>query len=146
MRESGGGGDPLRLRATPSRVRVAAHAAGLGDEATTRAVAIATTTPSPAEWRRFLSAACAFLGTMLLLAGAMVALVALFAIPQTNELVIGLFWFVLKVFVIVYMFIWYRGTFPRYRYDQLMNVGWKYLIPISMGSLVVNGVVLLLTR
>jgi len=83
---------------------------------------------------------------MLLLAGAMAALAALFAIPQTNELIIGLFWFVFKVFIIVYMFIWYRGTFPRYRYDQLMNVGWKYLIPISMGSLVVNGVVLLLTR
>ena len=83
---------------------------------------------------------------MLGLAVVMLLLAALFAIPQTNELVIGLFWFVFKVFIIVYMFIWYRGTFPRYRYDQLMNVGWKYLIPISMGSLVVNGVVLLLTR
>lgn len=83
---------------------------------------------------------------MLGLAVVMVLIAALFAIPQTNELIIGMFWFVLKVFVIVYMFIWYRGTFPRYRYDQLMNVGWKYLIPISMGSLVVNGVVLLLTR
>jgi NADH-quinone oxidoreductase subunit H len=83
---------------------------------------------------------------MLGLAVVMLLIAALFAIPQTNELIIGMFWFVLKVFVIVYMFIWYRGTFPRYRYDQLMNVGWKYLIPISMGSLVVNGVVLLLTR
>jgi NADH-quinone oxidoreductase subunit H len=31
--------------------------------------------------------------------------------------------------------IWFRGTFPRFRYDQLMNIGWKYMIPIGMGAI-----------
>lgn len=83
---------------------------------------------------------------MLALAGAFLLLAALFALPVTNTVVIGLFWFVLKLAVMVYLFIWYRGTFPRFRYDQLMDVGWKWLIPISMGSLIVNGAVQLLAR
>jgi len=84
-------------------------------------------------------------GVMAVLALAMFAIVGLFAIPAVNPFIIGLFWFLLKVSLIIYTFIWYRGTFPRFRYDQLMQVGWKYLIPISMGSLIVNGVVLLAT-
>lgn len=62
--------DPLRLRATAHRVRVAARAAGLPDVAVHRGVRIATLTPPFDEWRRYLSATLAFLGTMLLLAGA----------------------------------------------------------------------------
>ena len=58
----------------------------------------------------------------------------LFAFPAVNELIIGFFWFLFKVLILIYTFIWYRGTFPRFRYDQLMDVGWKYLIPISIGS------------
>ena len=69
----------------------------------------------------------------------------LFAFPAVNELIIGFFWFLFKVLILIYTFIWYRGTFPRFRYDQLMDVGWKYLIPISIGSLIVNGVVMLAT-
>lgn len=82
---------------------------------------------------------------MLLLAGVMFLVALLFAIPAVNPLIIGLFWFLLKVFVIIYTFIWFRGTFPRYRYDQLMHIGWTYLIPISIGALIVNAVVLLWT-
>ena len=81
---------------------------------------------------------------MLALAGGMFLFAALFAIPALNTLIIGLFWFLLKVAVLIYTFIWYRGTFPRYRYDQLMRVGWIYLIPISIGALIVNAVALLL--
>lgn len=77
---------------------------------------------------------------MLGLAGAALLLAALFAVPAINPLIIGLFWFLAKVSVLVYMFIWYRGTFPRFRYDQLMDVGWKWLIPISMVGLIVNAV------
>ena len=61
--------------------------------------------------------------------------------PIQRVVVIGLFWFLVKVGAIVYLMIWFRGTFPRYRYDQLMNIGWKWLIPISIGSIIVNGVV-----
>ena len=75
---------------------------------------------------------------MAVVGGAMFLFVLLFAIPSMNELIIGLFWFLFKVFVIVYSFIWFRGTFPRFRYDQLMRVGWTYLIPISIGALIVN--------
>jgi NADH-quinone oxidoreductase subunit H len=65
----------------------------------------------------------------------------LFAIPPVNRLVIGVFWFVLKVAVIVYMMIWFRGTFPRFRYDQLMNIGWKVLIPLGMVFILINAAV-----
>jgi len=51
------------------------------------------------------------------------------------------FWFVLKVAVFMYMFIWYRATWPRYRFDQLMRVGWKVLLPISLGVLILTAIV-----
>jgi NADH-quinone oxidoreductase subunit H len=65
----------------------------------------------------------------------------LFAIPTVNGAVIGLFWFFLKVFLFIYLLIWFRGTFPRFRYDQLMNIGWKYLIPLGLAAILVNAVV-----
>src|SRR6266404_6214803 len=63
-----------------------------------------------------------------------------FLVPMINAAIIGLFWFMFKVAVIVYIMIWFRGTFPRFRYDQLMNIGWKYMIPIGIGALVVNAI------
>src|SRR5580704_6232765 len=63
-----------------------------------------------------------------------------FLIPPVNAAIIGLFWFMFKVAVIVYIMIWFRGTFPRFRYDQLMDIGWKYMIPIGIGALVVNAI------
>jgi NADH-quinone oxidoreductase subunit H len=61
-----------------------------------------------------------------------------FLIDPVNQAIIGLFWFMFKVGVIVYIMIWFRGTFPRFRYDQLMDIGWKYMIPIGIGAVVVN--------
>jgi NADH-quinone oxidoreductase subunit H len=63
-----------------------------------------------------------------------------FLIGPVNTAIIGLFWFMFKVAVIVYIMIWFRGTFPRFRYDQLMDIGWKYMIPIGIGAVVVNAI------
>ena len=56
------------------------------------------------------------------------------------DLVPGWVWFFSKMFVFLYIFIWIRATLPRYRYDQLMRLGWKVLIPIAIGNIVVTGV------
>src|SRR5439155_7378203 len=50
-------------------------------------------------------------------------------------------WFLLKSFVFLYVFIWVRAMLPRYRYDQLMRLGWKVLIPLAIATLVVTGIV-----
>ncbi len=70
----------------------------------------------------------------------LVGLGVLFIIPPVNHAVIGLFWFLLKVSCIIYLMIWFRGTFPRFRYDQLMNIGWKIAIPVGMAAVLVNSV------
>ncbi|MGA9988064.1 MAG: complex I subunit 1 family protein [Terriglobales bacterium] len=51
------------------------------------------------------------------------------------------FWFLLKVAVFIYLFIWYRATWPRYRFDQLMRIGWKVMLPISLGVLMLTAIV-----
>ena len=52
-------------------------------------------------------------------------------------------WFLIKVSVLLYVYIWIRGTFPRYRYDQLMALNWKSLIPLSIANLLLTGLVML---
>jgi NADH-quinone oxidoreductase subunit H len=51
----------------------------------------------------------------------------------------GWVWFLLKTFGFLYLFIWIRATLPRYRYDQLMRLGWKILIPLAIANLIVTG-------
>ncbi len=52
----------------------------------------------------------------------------------------GWCWFFLKTFGFLYVFLWTRATLPRYRYDQLMRLGWKVLIPLALANLAVTGV------
>lgn len=78
---------------------------------------------------------------VLVLVAILLVLVGLiFAVPMINAPAIGVFWFLAKVSVIIYLMIWFRGTFPRYRYDQLMNIGWKVMIPLGMAAVLVNAV------
>ena len=57
-------------------------------------------------------------------------------VPGVRERVQDIYWFVVKVAFFMYLYIWYRGTFPRYRFDQLMKVGWKVLLPTGLGVLI----------
>jgi NADH-quinone oxidoreductase subunit H len=84
--------------------------------------------------------------SIILLATAAVLLLAgvVFFIPVTREPLAGLYWFFLKLGMLVYFFIWMRGTLPRVRYDQLMSFGWKYLIPVGLGGIGLNAVLGLL--
>ncbi|HEY1502019.1 MAG TPA: NADH-quinone oxidoreductase subunit NuoH [Acidobacteriaceae bacterium] len=50
----------------------------------------------------------------------------------------SIFWFVIKVFFFLFLYIWVRGTLPRFRYDQLMSFGWKFLIPVAVANIVVT--------
>jgi NADH-quinone oxidoreductase subunit H len=56
----------------------------------------------------------------------------------------GWIWFLAKVFVLVFVCIWIRATYPRLRYDQIMKFGWKFMFPLAVINVLVTGVVLLL--
>jgi NADH-quinone oxidoreductase subunit H len=62
-------------------------------------------------------------------------------LPPVRDRVQDIYWFSLKVAVFMYLYIWYRGTFPRYRFDQLMQVGWKVMIPMSLAALILTALV-----
>jgi NADH-quinone oxidoreductase subunit H len=55
-------------------------------------------------------------------------------------------WFLLKVFVTVFILIWFRGTLPRLRYDRLMSIGWKVLIPVSLLNIMGTGAAILIMK
>jgi len=56
----------------------------------------------------------------------------------------GLFWFFIKVFCFMFLYIWIRGTLPRFRYDQLMDFGWKFLLPLAIANIIVTGLIMAL--
>lgn len=55
----------------------------------------------------------------------------------------GMIWLLLKISVLLFLFLWFRATFPRYRYDQIMRLGWKIFIPITIAWLIVVGAAVL---
>jgi NADH-quinone oxidoreductase subunit H len=61
-------------------------------------------------------------------------------IPPVRDRIQDIFWFSAKVAVFMYLYIWYRATFPRYRFDQLMKVGWKVLLPVAIGALILTAI------
>src|SRR5437867_3707194 len=79
-------------------------------------------------------------GVLGLLAGALVSITDAGGLASLSVPVIsGAFWFFFKVSLFLFMYIWFRGTYPRYRYDQLMALGWKWLIPLSVANVIVTG-------
>lgn len=62
--------------------------------------------------------------------------------PQVLGLVMPVFWFVFKVFCFLFLYIWVRSTLPRFRYDQLMAFGWKFLLPLAMLNIIATSLAL----
>jgi hypothetical protein len=69
-----------------------------------------------------------------------------FALPASKAGIHGAFWFLAKVIVYIYAFMWFRFTFPRFRFDQLMKLGWYFLIPLSIVNVVAIAAGLVLAR
>ncbi len=74
------------------------------------------------------------------------ALGGLFARPGVPEFVQGPFWFLLKIAIFLFVYVWVRGTLPRFRYDQLMSLGWKLLLPLSILNVVITSLAIVWTQ
>jgi len=64
--------------------------------------------------------------------------------PAIVREVLPLFWFGLRVFAFLFLYIWIRGTLPRFRYDQLMAFGWKFLLPVAIANLIITALLVAL--
>jgi NADH-quinone oxidoreductase subunit H len=64
--------------------------------------------------------------------------------PPLLQALLPVFWFALRVFFFLFLYIWIRGTLPRFRYDQLMAFSWKVLLPLAIANIVVTGLVVAL--
>jgi NADH-quinone oxidoreductase subunit H len=71
---------------------------------------------------------------------------ALCAMPWANPFAQGPFWFLTKVLVFLFIYVWVRGTLPRIRYDQLMQFGWKVLLPVSLANVVLTSIFVLVAH
>ncbi len=96
-----------------------------------------------AEYANMITVSC--VATLLFFGGATSPLGHLFPANLGGPIitaVLPIFWFVLKVFAFLFLYIWVRSTLPRFRYDQLMSFGWKFLLPLAMVNIVITSLVL----
>ena len=91
-----------------------------------------------AEYANMITVAC--LASLLFLGGWHGPLAG----PYWLQGLLQVFWFMARVFVFLFVYIWVRGTLPRFRYDQLMAFGWKFLLPLAIANLVVTALVVAL--
>ena len=89
-----------------------------------------------AEYGNMINVGC--VATLLFLGGWTSPFGNLFPTPQNAFLlaILPLFWFLFKVFSFLFLYVWVRGTLPRFRYDQLMNYGWRFLLPLAILNIV----------
>ncbi len=64
--------------------------------------------------------------------------------PPIMQYFLPVFWFGLRVFFFIFLYVWVRGTLPRFRYDQLMGFTWKVLLPLALANIIVTGLVVAL--
>jgi NADH-quinone oxidoreductase subunit H len=91
-----------------------------------------------AEYANMITVAC--LATILFLGGWHGPLFG----PAWLQALLPVAWFLLRVFGFLFVYIWVRGTLPRFRYDQLMAFGWKFLLPLAIANLVITALVVAL--
>ena len=91
-----------------------------------------------AEYGNMITVGC--VATLLFFGGWTSPFGSLLPTPHSQILaaLLSIFWFVVKVFGFLFLYIWVRGTLPRFRYDQLMGFGWKFLVPVAVANIVVT--------
>jgi NADH-quinone oxidoreductase subunit H len=98
-----------------------------------------------AEYANMITVSC--VATLLFLGGASSPLGHLlpdnFGGPVLSA-IFPILWFVVKVLFFLLLYIWVRGTLPRFRYDQLMSFGWKFLLPVAMANIIITSLVIAL--
>jgi len=77
---------------------------------------------------------------------ALCGLAFLCRVPGVVDFVQGPFWFLLKILIFLFIYVWVRGTLPRFRYDQLMGFGWKALLPLSIVNVVITSLAIVLAH
>jgi NADH-quinone oxidoreductase subunit H len=98
-----------------------------------------------AEYANMITVSC--VATLLFLGGASSPLGHLLPDDFGGPVLAAIFpilWFVAKVLFFLLLYIWVRGTLPRFRYDQLMSFGWKFLLPLAMANIIVTSLVIAL--
>ena len=93
-----------------------------------------------AEYANMITVAC--IATLLFLGGWHGPLFG----PMWLQAILPIFWFSLKVFCFIFLYIWVRGTLPRFRYDQLMAFGWKFLFPLAVANVLVTSLIVALQK